>query len=126
MFSVNFCTYLQRTDDFKQAFISSAGVDRGMTGNVCQKSPDSNIKAPPKSCGLPRKSCIVRLNASSDFLFAVVHSSHKIFDVNRRTFAIAEFLEILQVGVSITCTFNGYFNVEYAVRPPSNNVATIR
>lgn len=58
------------------------------------------------------------------FLFAIVHSSHKIIDVNRKTFAISEFLEILQVGVSITCTFNGNFNAECAVRPP-NNVAAI-
>ncbi|XP_017484635.1 PREDICTED: uncharacterized protein LOC108373284 [Rhagoletis zephyria] len=31
-------------EDFKHALISSAGVDRGITGNVCRKSPGNNTK----------------------------------------------------------------------------------
>jgi hypothetical protein len=37
-----------KAEYFKQAFISSAGVERGSTGNVCLKSPARNINAFPK------------------------------------------------------------------------------
>ncbi|UYV66834.1 hypothetical protein LAZ67_4003034 [Cordylochernes scorpioides] len=36
-----------------------------------------------------------------------------------------EYLLILHVGVSITCIFNGNFNAECAVRPPSKRIAAI-
>ncbi|XP_036322155.1 uncharacterized protein LOC118736164 [Rhagoletis pomonella] len=45
---------MKKGEDFKHALISSAGVDRGITGNVCRKSPGNNTKAPPKSCSFPR------------------------------------------------------------------------
>ena len=50
MFVVNlrFFTYLYKIDAFEQAFISSAAVDLGMTGNVWRKSPTSRIIVPPK------------------------------------------------------------------------------
>jgi hypothetical protein len=50
----------------REAFISSAGVDRGITGNVCLKSPASNINAFPNGLMFPRKSCNDRSRASSD------------------------------------------------------------
>jgi hypothetical protein len=37
-----------KAEYFKQSFISSIGVERGSTGNVCLKSPASNINAFPK------------------------------------------------------------------------------
>ena len=54
-----------------------------------------------------------------------MHSSHTINLHCCKTFAIAEFFEILQVGVSSLSIFNSNFSAEWAVRPPSNNVAAM-
>ncbi|KAF0707659.1 Uncharacterized protein FWK35_00024099 [Aphis craccivora] len=35
------------------------------------------------------------------------------------------FLDMLQIGVSLICMFNGNFKAECAVRPPSSRVAAI-
>lgn len=43
------------------ALISSAYVERGITGKVCLKSRDSKTIAPPKSLSLPFKSFRVDL-----------------------------------------------------------------
>ncbi|XP_025418846.1 uncharacterized protein LOC112689372 isoform X1 [Sipha flava] len=42
-----------------------------------------------------------------------------------KTFAIAEFLEMLQVRISLFCIFNGNFRAEWAIRPPSSKVAAM-
>ena len=54
-FNVFACTH--KLEIFRQAFISSVGVDLGITGNVCQKSPTSNINVLPKGLKFPHKSC---------------------------------------------------------------------
>lgn len=70
-----FGTWRQRRDDFKQVFSSSAGVERGITGNVCLKSPANSINAPSIGWLLfLRKSFSVNLSAD-DFFCAIVHSS---------------------------------------------------
>ena len=61
-----------------QAFISSAGADLGITGNVRLKSPASNINMLPKSLEFPRKYYNDRSRSSSDCLCAIVHSSQII------------------------------------------------
>ena len=71
------------------------------------------------------RSFIVLSNASKDFLCAIVHSSHTINFHCCKVFAIAEFFEMLQVGVSLLSIFYGDFSAEWAVRPPSNNMAAI-
>lgn len=70
MVNFNVFTCRHKVEYFRQAFNSSAGVDRGITGNVCLKSPASNIDAFPNGLMFPRKSCNDRLRASSDFLIA--------------------------------------------------------
>ena len=58
IFVVNFniLTCAHKLEFFRQAFISSAGVDLGIIGNVCLKSPASNINVLPKGLDFPRKS----------------------------------------------------------------------
>ena len=61
---------------FKHAAISSALVPFGITCSFCLKSPASIRGRPPMSASLFRMSRRDLSNASSAFLFAMVHSSH--------------------------------------------------
>ena len=60
----------------RHAPISSALVPFAMTGSVCLKSPASIRGRPPMSVSLLRISRRDLSNASSAFLWAMVHSSH--------------------------------------------------
>lgn len=64
-------------------------------------------------------------SASSDLLWVIVHSSQTINLHTCGILAIALFLAMLQIGVSLICMFNGNFKAECAVRPPSTRVAAI-
>jgi hypothetical protein len=68
--NVNVYTCRHKAEYFKQAFISSAGVERGSTGNVCLKSPASNINAFPKlsATSLGRPSTTFFLTHSAIYL----------------------------------------------------------
>lgn len=55
--------------------ISSAGVERGITGKVCLKSPDNNTNAFPIGRVFCLKSRSVSSDSSNEFLCAIVHSS---------------------------------------------------
>lgn len=119
-------TYRHKLDDFKQAFNSFAGVDLGVTGKVCLKSPANITMHHQKIDDLIVRSLSVRSSASNDRLCAIVHPSRMNFSHYSSTLAIADISEILQVGSSLICTFKGNLSAELAVRPPSNNVAAIR
>lgn len=123
MVNFNVFTWRHKVEYFRQAFISSAGVDRVITGNVCLKSPTSNINAFPNGLMFPRKSCNDRSRALSDFWWAIVHSSQIICLHFCNTFPIPDALEMLHVGVSINFMFNANFKAEVAVLPPESNVA---
>ena len=119
-------TLLHKYEDFKQALISSAGVELGMTGNVCLKSPDNKIKASPNKSEFPLMSLEVLSNASTDFLCAIVYSSHTINLHSCKSFAVPDVFDMLHVGVSVPTKFNGNFSAECAVLPPSNKVAAMQ
>ncbi|VDM98084.1 unnamed protein product, partial [Onchocerca ochengi] len=55
-------------------FLSSADFDREIAGNVCQKSPASNINTFPNGM-FPCKSCNDRSEASNGFLYTILCSS---------------------------------------------------
>ena len=84
-----------------KASISSAGVDQGITGNICLKSPASTINVLQKGLEFPHKSCNDRSRASSDFLCAIVHSSRTLSLHCCNTLPIPDDLEMLHVGVSV-------------------------
>ena len=95
-----------------QAFISSAGADLGITGNVRLKSPASNINMLPKSLEFPRKYYNDRSRSSSDCLCAIVHSSQTLSLHCCNTLLIPDDLEIFYVGVSVDCIFSSNFKAE--------------
>ena len=49
IFNLNVLTSFHKTDEFKYALISSAGVDRGTTGSVWRKSPAKQNHCTTKS-----------------------------------------------------------------------------
>lgn len=93
IFSLGVSADFHNMDDFKHALSLPAGVDRGITGNVCRKSPANKIIAPPNWFWLFRKSYIVRSNASKDLLCAIVHPSQTMSLLCCSALAIAELLE---------------------------------
>src|SRR5258705_3250105 len=103
MFVVNFnvLTCRHKVEYFRQALISSAGVDLGITGNVCLKSPASNIIAFPKGLVFSRKSCNDLSSASIDFLLAIVHSSQTMSLHFFNTVLLSDELEMMHVVASI-------------------------
>jgi len=115
--SDNVFTLFYKGDAFRQAVNSSAGVPRGITGNVIIK--------PHEMLLLRRGSFSVKLSASSDFLCAIVHSSQikSLHYINN--FPIELDREILHVGVSILFKLSGNLSAECEVRPPSRRVAAI-
>jgi hypothetical protein len=72
VFNCNVHPCRHNVEYFRQAFISSAGVDREITGYVCLKSPASNINAFPSGWTFPRKS---RSDRSSLKRFVMCHRS---------------------------------------------------
>lgn len=78
-----------------------------MTANVCRKSTAKRIRAPPIIWPFPRRSFNVRFNASNDLLCAIVHSSDTIKAHRFRIFVIPDRIDMLHVGASLACTFNG-------------------
>ncbi|KAE9525647.1 hypothetical protein AGLY_014174 [Aphis glycines] len=74
-------TLRHKNDCFKHALISSAKVERGITGKVCRKSPDK-----------------ILFNASSEYLCAIVHSSQIIIELFRNTAAIPLFFLMLHIA----------------------------
>jgi len=125
VFKVNFCMLCHKTDNLRHALSSSAGVECGITGRVCRKSPDNKISAPPKSYSFPLKPFSVRWSASNTFLWAIVHSPHIMSLHDWSTLSIPEFLLIFHVDVSVMCIFNVNVSAECAVWPPSKRVAAI-
>lgn len=65
------------------------------------------IIAPPNRFWFFSRSFMVRSNASKDFLYAIVHSYNTINLHCCKTFAVVEFFDMLPVGVSLLCIFNG-------------------
>lgn len=118
-----FLMCFHKTGDIKR--IWSAGLDSGITGNVWWKSHENRIITLPNWFWFFRRSCILRSNASKDFLIAIVHSSYMINLHWYQTLAIAQLFGRLYVGVSFVCIFDDSLSAELNVRLPSNNVAAI-
>ena len=103
---------LRKLEFFRQAVISSASVDLGITGKVCLKSPANNLNVLPKGFEFPHKSCNDRSRASSNFSCAIVHSSQIISLHCCNSLPIPNDSEMLFVGVSVDCIFRGNLKAE--------------
>lgn len=113
VFNGSVITFHYKFDDFKQTFSFLSTVYRGMTERVTKTTGQQNHGS-TKNILVFTKILKFPFNAFSDLLCVILNSSQAIKLHTCRIFTVALFSAMLQVSISLICTFSDNFKAECA------------